>query len=467
MGRCKKGRGGLETNKYLSQSRIFLILLTILVVGCQRSPTLEPTITIATLTDTPRPTHTLEASPTLGPTETIPPEVTPTPSMTLILAQPHAEIAYISPITVQHKTKESIHCYFELNQKAQGYLFYWPLGANIQDGKRVALATDSNRHLIKIEGLTPGEAYQVAVGVYDGDGSYYPPQFLGAVWDPIQIETLATELWPVRIAVFGDSGFGDQITYQLAEQMASNDLDFVLHTGDVVYNVSKNSDVQEAYAIKYYQALSPILRRFPIYPVPGNHEYYQDAFYEDQPYYFHVFPPIPGTYKSELGNGEVRRWYAIELGPIQFLLLDTQLFWRGTGRSEQTAWLSEQLSDDRFEISIPVFHVPPFTSGRHGLDGVFVQRDWIPLFEQASVPLVFSGHDHNYERLSVNGIKYIVTGGGSSVLYPLSSTLQHSEYFAYITHFVLLEIYPEYLELSAITTKGEILDQVTVDFFGE
>ena len=466
MGRCKKGRGRLETCRYFSQSRIFLILFTILVVGCQRSPSLEPTITIPAPTDTHQPTYTLEASPTLEPTETSTPEVTPTPSMTLILTQPHTEVAYISPITVQHKTQDSIHCYFELNQEAEGYLFYWPLGSNIQDGKRVALATDSNRHLIEIEGLAPGEAYLVAVGVHYGDGSYLPPQFLGTVWDPIQIDTLATDKWPLRIAVFGDTGFGDEITFQLAEQMASHDLDFILHTGDIVYNVSKNSDVQEAYALKYYQTLSPVLKRFPLYATLGNHEYDQDAFYKDQPYYFHVFPPIPGIYKSELGDGEVRRWYAIELEPIQILLMDTQLFWRGTGRSEQTAWLAEQLSDDRFEISIPVFHVPPFTSGRHGLDGVFVQRDWVPLFEQASVPIVFSGHDHNYERLSFKGIKYIVTGGGSRVLYPLNTPLQHSEYFAQITHFVLLEIYPEYLELSAITTNGEIIDQVVVDFSG-
>ena len=262
----------------------------------------------------------------------------------------------------------------------------------------------------------------------------------------------------------GDSGFGEAITYELAEQMATYDLDFVIHTGDIVYKVSDNKNVQEAFAIKYFQTHSPILKRYPIYPVPGNHEYYADAFFEDQPYYFHVFPPLVDTLHGDFGEPTSRKWYAIELMPIQFLMLDSQLFWRGEGRVEQTAWLAERLQDDRFQVSIPIMHVPPFTSGIYPNDGRVVQVDWVPLFESGQVPLVLSGHDHNYQRLRQNEITYIVTGGGSSVLYPMGTPLDISQSFARRTHFVLLEFLPDRVKLSAITPTGEILDQAVVEY---
>lgn len=464
MGRSKKGRVRLGASLERYKTIGLFLLLTFLSVGCKRVDSPQVTMTLPAPTETYSPTLTQQASPTVEPSNTVAPEQTPTPHLPLNLSHPHPEVTYIIPITVQHKTPFSIHCYFELNEEGEGYLFYWPSKANIEAGSRVPFAENKTRHLIEITDLIPGEMYHLAVGIDDGTGSYYPPQFLDGMWDPIQVETLAEDVWPIRIAVFGDSGFGQEITYQLAEQMASHDLDFILHTGDVVYHVFEQANVQEAFAIKYFQTLSPILKRFPLYPVPGNHEYETVTMVEDQPYYFRVFPLVSGSPSFVAADAELRRWYAVELEPLQFLMLDTQLFWRGTGSAEQTAWLAERLSNDRFKVSIPVFHVPPFTSGKHGSDGVFVQRDWLPLFEQASVPIAFSGHDHNYERLSFNGITYIVSGGGSSVLYPANNTLPNSQYFARRTHFILLEIYPEYLEISAITPDGEILDWHKVDF---
>jgi len=92
--------------------------------------------------------------------------------------------------------------------------------------------------------------------------------------------------------VIGDSGFGQPVTAKLAEQMAGYPLDFVIHTGDVVYNAGANANPAEAFALKYFQPFSPLLHQLPIYAVPGNHEYAQDARIEGVPYYYHVFPPL-------------------------------------------------------------------------------------------------------------------------------------------------------------------------------
>lgn len=83
----------------------------------------------------------------------------------------------------------------------------------------------------------------------------------------------------------------------------------------------------------------------------------------------------------------------------------------------------------------------------------------MPLLEAYDVPLVLSGHDHNYERLEREGVTYIVTGGGSGVLYPQTINLEFSRYFSQQMHFVFLEVYPDHIELSAIAADGTIFDQ--------
>jgi predicted phosphodiesterase len=442
----------------------WFVCLSVCLSACQVIPTILPTQTQVVPSATLSPTNTTTPSATSVPTATVTSTISPTPGPAIVLEDTHSTISYVIPITVQHITRESMICSFELDHPAEGYLFYWPAGEGMEKRGWLPLSNEARQHVIKVDGLIPGEEYQIAIGLLDESGSYLSPGFLEAAWDPIRVRTLRQEIWPLLVGALGDSGFGGVITYELAEQMANYDLDFVIHTGDIVYNVSDNKNVQEAFAIKLFQTLSPVLRHYPIYPIPGNHEYYADAFFEDQPYYFHVFPPLVDTHSGEFGGLNFRKWYTIELFPIQILMLDSQLFWRGEGRAEQTAWLVERLKDDRFQVSIPIMHVPPFTSGIYPDDGKVIRVDWVPLFESGQVPLVLSGHDHNYQRLRQNEITYIVTGGGSGILYPMGTLLEQSQCFAKRTHFVLLEFQPDHVKISAITPTGEILDQTVVEY---
>ena len=98
----------------------------------------------------------------------------------------------------------------------------------------------------------------------------------------------------------------------------------------------------------------------------------------------------------------------------------------------------------------------------HPDDGDPVRLSWNYLFEAASVPLVLSGHFHHYERLSANGITYLVSGGGSSTLYAQGGSLPESHLYVPRTHFVLLEIYPDRIEISAIAKEGDTFDRSTI-----
>jgi acid phosphatase len=95
-----------------------------------------------------------------------------------------------------------------------------------------------------------------------------------------------------------------------------------------------------------------------------------------------------------------------------------------------------------------------------------VRQEWVPLFERHGIALVLSGHDHNYERLRRDGLTYVVSGGGSSVLYRMRDRLPESESFAARTHFVLLDLHQDRIELQAVALGGELLDRATISVEG-
>ncbi len=266
----------------------------------------------------------------------------------------------------------------------------------------------------------------------------------------------------LRIGVLGDSGFGQPATFELAREMATYDLDFVIHTGDLVYHADENPSPQIAYMEKLFRPLAPLFQQLPLYPVVGNHEYDAESRWEGAPYYYWAFPPLGDPDFESTARGGRREWYAFEYGSIQFIMLNSQTFFGQEGRAEQTAWVVDRLDDDRFKLSIPVFHVAPYSGGLHLLDGLALRTEWGTLFEAAGVPLVLSGHDHNYQRLQVGRVTYIVTGGGSETLYRKQLTLPESAAFARRTHFVLLTLTAGQIEISAIALGGEIIDQATI-----
>jgi predicted phosphodiesterase len=431
------------------------------IVGCQSGPiqeTVQPTSIPATFT--PLPTST----PTQIPSSTPIPTSTSTPGPHYVAAQPHASSEYALPLTLQYVSDTSATIYFELEQASDGYIFYWAEEEDQANGHWVRFGGDERRHLKTIDGLERGKAYFMAVGIENEVKSFNSPSFMGQDWDPLLFRTLDLDNRSIRVGVVGDSGFGHEITRQLAERMAASDLDFVIHTGDVVYKVEDNTDPLEAFALKYFRVFDPVLERAPLYPVIGNHDYDAPAEWQGLPFYAQVFPPLDTDEIPAGGPQGFRQYYAFSMGPIQILFLDSQAFWTGLGTADQNQWLEERLLDNSYRASIVVMHVAPYSSGLHPNDGVAIRQQWIPLFEQSNVVLVLSGHDHNFQHFEVNDIAYIVSGGGSRVLYDIGILLSESVMFAARTHFVLLELTEDHIDLQAISVDGDILDSFLIEF---
>jgi predicted phosphodiesterase len=394
------------------------------------------------------------------------PEPTAAPTATTGLdyfsrSYPASQVSYVIPLSVRHVTGDRASLFFELNEAAEGRLVYRSLTPGIASEGAAALDPGQKRQSITLEGLVPGAAYQAKVLLGSEAAGITEPQFAGSTWGAVSFQT-ASNTPPLRVGILGDASFGDEATTQLVNLMASQELDFVIHTGDVVYETD-SSDLVNSYVRNIYLPFEPLLKRMPVYTVLGNHDYDAVLRWEGAPFYDTAFPPFEDPAFSYPESRRANQYYAVAYQGVQFLFLDSQTFYGVEGRADQKAWLEERLADEGFRFTIPVFHVAPYSSSVvHPDDGIPVQQTWNPLFSQFGVPVSFSGHFHHYERLNAYGVTYIVSGGGSSVLYAQGEPLPESQVYIRMTHFVLMEIDEEEIRLSAISKEGELLDQAVI-----
>lgn len=245
----------------------------------------------------------------------------------------------------------------------------------------------------------------------------------------------------VRFAVWGDSGYGGEDQAALFRQIMTVPFDFVLHAGDLAYDAGTRSQFER----NVFQMYAPLLSEFAMFPVSGNHEYGTE---EAAPYLESFVLPE---------NGDHERYYSFDWGDVHFVGLDTERI-----GAAQVAWLDTDLMTNRLPWTIVFGHRPPYSSGEHGGDEEF-QRQFVPVLEKYRVPLVLSGHEHQYERTHVqNGVTYVVTGGGGRGTRPVGSS-SFTAFAEAVIHFVFVEIHGGQLVLHAIDGVGREFDQTVIE----
>ncbi len=249
------------------------------------------------------------------------------------------------------------------------------------------------------------------------------------------------------VVVYGDSRSGHSMHSWIMEGMGSLAPEAVFHTGDLV------NDGREANQwITFNDIASQLPSGTPIYPALGNHEH------ESQQYFDNF--ELPGN----------ERWYLVgDIEGFNFIVLDTGSALAAATTiapaSTQYQWLKSQLSSSMSstDFTVVTFHYPLFSTGQHGGDERHMAADLVPLFEQYGVDAVFNGHNHNYERSTVNGIRYIVTGGGGAPLRNQAGTGAYSELFVKAFHFCALYFdEDDKLMVDVWSDKVELIDQFEI-----
>jgi 3',5'-cyclic AMP phosphodiesterase CpdA len=125
----------------------------------------------------------------------------------------------------------------------------------------------------------------------------------------------------------------------------------------------------------------------------------------------------------------------------------------------QLKWLEEVLSKSDKRHKFVFLHHPLYTEHRKGhhsgdcLDQYPAQRDQLEaLFVKNKVDAVFAGHEHFYQRKTVDGISHIITGGGGAPMY-----VKDEEGGFY--HYVLITVDGDKVSGEVVDINGKIRDK--------
>jgi 3',5'-cyclic AMP phosphodiesterase CpdA len=168
------------------------------------------------------------------------------------------------------------------------------------------------------------------------------------------------------------------------------------------------------------------------------------------------------NFHPPLGSpGSTKRYYSFDWGNTHFVAIDSELYHgdRGSEPEEQKTFLVQDLVASRKRWKVAFLHRSPYGSSRHGGDGR-IREELEPIFVKYGVDLVFSGHDHVYERtVPIRGVTYVVSGGGGRRLYPAGyGELTASSVSAH--HVVLVRVRGRRLLLEAVEVDGKVVDRL-------
>lgn len=272
--------------------------------------------------------------------------------------------------------------------------------------------------------------------------------------DVLLIEHGTLQLAPTSATVFaviGDYGSGSAAEGDVASLVASWNPEFVVTTGDNNYPYGDVSTIDPNIGQFYSSFIGPYAGSYGsgastnrFFPSLGNHDWYTPG---AAPYL---------AYFSLPGN---ERYYSFTWGPIEFFALDSDSSEPDgiASSSAQGAWLQSALAASRSPWQVVYFHHPPYSSGSHGstLDLRWPFAAW-------GADAVLAGHDHLYERLSIDGIPYFVNGLGGHSIYNFTSPLPGSQ-VRYNSDYgaMRVEATQDWLRFQFINRAGATIDSAT------
>lgn len=255
-------------------------------------------------------------------------------------------------------------------------------------------------HEIRINGLSPSTIYYYAVGC-SGDTLSAPGPNYYFKTSPLQGTKGDYKFWAV-----GDAGMGD-VNLRSARDgflsyISNEHVDGWIWLGDNAYDNGYDSQYQSnVFSNNTYEEQ---LKKFVVWPAPGNHDYNNHIPFSPAPAYYDIFTLPTAAQAGGLASG-TEKYYSYNYGNIHFVVLDS--YDEGRNSTDPMAvWLQNDLAANTQQWTIAYWHHPPYTKGSHNsdnstfLDGelVDIRQNILPIIENAGVDLVLNGHSHSYER---------------------------------------------------------------------
>ena len=325
------------------------------------------------------------------------------------------------------------------------------MGETFAAKKERILKSDYYRWHVRLTGLTQGQEYRYKIGGFEG--SFRMPQ-----------ETKVTKFLYLGDVQFQESmeeyrEWGEMVkeVYQ-----AHPDLDFAVIGGDLV-----NSPGELAQWEAFLDACD-VFAKLPLVTVAGNHEGVHSN------YTYQKLFALPDDAPGGLSGEE---FYAFDFGDIRFLMLDSSFLTEerkasmgdGEWQAEEERverWIRRESVDCQKPWLAAVIHHPVY--GMHDEDTVSpqIRRLWAPLLETGGVRIVFSGHQHLYQRTRpIHGVVYLMGNSGQR-----ESRFFHGnnlpEYTQQIydrgANYQIVEAGARRLKMTSYNKKGLVIDETVL-----
>jgi predicted MPP superfamily phosphohydrolase len=224
-------------------------------------------------------------------------------------------------------------------------------------------------HQVELTGLSPNTKYFYKVSGDSGE------------WSPVYNFTTAPDSvidWTFLVAGDSRSNYDDWNT--VVQAMAVNtEARLLFFGGDILSDFDTQAEFYE-----WMNPAEPLISHVPFISCKGNHEDDVTGDPWDNYHNTFAFPPNEDYFSFDYGNAH-------------FIVLNTE----DTSDPTQLSWLEADLQAADSDPSDPwifvTFHKPPYGSGGHGSDWE-ARNDFVPLLRDYDVDMVFSGHNHFYQR---------------------------------------------------------------------
>ena len=315
------------------------------------------------------------------------------------------------------------------------------------------LKSDYYRWHVRLTGLTQGREYRYTIGENAFSGSFRAPQ----------------ESDVTRFLYLGDVQFQESMEeYEEWGQMVRRayrehpDLDFAVIGGDLVNSPGELSQWET------FLEACDVFAKLPVVTVAGNHEGVHSNYTYQK--LFALPDDVPGGLSGE-------EFYSLDFGNVRMLMMDSSFLTEERRQSMgKDAWAKEEQRVEAWIRSrtgscekpwlAAVIHHPVY--GMHDGDTVSpqIRELWNPLLEEGGVRIVFSGHQHLYQRTkSIHGVVYLMGNSGQR-----ESRFFHGnnlpEYTQQIydrgANYQIVEVGARRLKMTSYNQKGLVIDETVL-----
>jgi predicted phosphodiesterase len=362
--------------------------------------------------------------------------------------EPHAlaaDAVFPRGPTVHMVNKTAAMIYWKTNTETNATVDYGNASDNLDSS--VENSTLDTEHRVWIDGLTAGTTvYYQAVSDYTSSEVYHfktepedgMPFKLIAMGDPQPVPGIE----PGQSEIFKD----------IITMVRNEEPHLIIILGDFVYDLSDTDETYNAIAWGNYLNVTDKVGHYaPIYGVIGNHDVMSGEKYAD------------GFLDAFQQYGDDSTYFSFDYAGVHFTFLDSEMpEFQGRISGDQYDWLVNDLQSTDKEVKYVIVHQPmyPVSAIGSSLDRNQAERDRLKnLFEEENVTVFLAGHDHVFQRVTVNGVVYVTSAGAGPKLY-------HTPWGGDFNHYTRWNVSAKHIEMETVNLEGEVVADYTLPYEG-